>query len=419
MKRNIHLLLLLPLLALTACNKEELPAAGNEEVSDKPLFITADIAGPAGDTKNYGETGIAAVNFTANDQIGIFITHTRDDGQLPTRADVFYTYANVGYRAGTLSQSGGKDKTVWSYYNGTPKQPQLCAPIFPSTKLDIYAYHPWPANNEEITVVNTEDIQKMRFRLYQDQGATKTINSKAAMIGLNFSDIKRADPIRNKSYPLTGGTTQAQNELYRPVNLRFRHIMSQIEFHMYKDDRQTLPVERRWNEGDQLFYHRLTMFGNKINTDGTFNLVADDPEVTAASSLTSTRTSVFKADQLAAGSAVPDSWTGPTTGGSMFLRRNLIIPPVPRISANPVMNPVTKQYDVEMIFEMTYQLAGETEPHYTNRHYIVKDIEFKSGYKYIFEIYMDKHTYEGDTPIQITATSVQNWTEVHWGVTFD
>ncbi len=329
----------------------------DDQMSDTPIEVFANIdEGVA--TKAYGSTGYQDIKFAVSDQIGVFATRTRKDAEPVTANDIFHGFANIGYRSGSSYAS-------WTCLVSTP----IRVPLFPSTMLDIYAYYPHASaaelNAKTNIIINTSDLHNISFRIHQNQTVTN----------LNLCNIMRAVPILNQSYTST-----------KKVTLTFKHILTFLEFQIYLDSTSDIE-EERWATGDTVFLDRVVALGNKISTEGTFDLVDPaGPNVKITTNATTSNSSIYKAD--ATGTPIVDGVTGATPGGLHYLRRHMIIPPADIVIDGEDVDPSEgEQGDMEVMLELRYIPAGETTVVSANRHYFVpRGTKFESGKKYIIKL---------------------------------
>ncbi len=363
MKKNSkHICLLLSgLFCITGCaNVDEVSTTG-EEVSQDPIDIFAHVEDDAV-TKAYGSTDYEATTFAAADQIGVFATRTRKDGGRITELDIFHGFANVGYKSGSLPTSR------WTVLVSSAV---IKAPLFPGTRLNLYAYYPHAGiieqNAKSNIIINTNDLHAITFRIHQNQ----TVNN------LPLCNIMRAVPVLDAGYP--GKTPK--------VTLTFEHILSYLEFHVYLDSTSDDP-EECWETGDVVLLDRVVALGNKISTEGSFDLVDDDPKVTISSNVTTATGSIYKADSK--GTPIVDGMTGATPSAERlsYLRRHMIILPAHiEKDGEDVDSSKGEQADMEVLVELRYVPANTSDTTVANRHfYVPAPTTFESGKKYVIKV---------------------------------
>ncbi len=339
------------------------------------------------DGSGYGKTTYEATTFADDDVIGIFMTkHNEDPGEPLKLENIYKNYFNVGYyhKAAT---------STWVNMSNNPAQPMICVPISEKS-YDFYAYYPWAPSGKTKIVTNCDNSQKIEFAILQDQ----------AVANMPLCNVMRAQPVRGKTFNYGDASTWK-------VELKFEHILSLIEFQ----------ISRRpgsgWDADDELVLDRVVVLGTSISTEGHFDIAGPNPNVEIKRTLTS-KNSVFKAD-AATGTAIPDAVTGATPGGRDYLRRTVIVPPVPM--TDPEFIPaVGEQAEVEFLIAMRWRENSSTPTwEYTYRRFIAKGVEFKSGKRYIFKMLVGKET-PPQHLISITASHEGDWdAEYTWDTTFN
>ncbi len=333
----------------------------SEELNHDPIDIFANVDDGAV-TKAYGSTDYEATTFASADQIGVFATRTRKDGGRITELDIFHGFANVGYKSGTSSTA------KWSVLVSSAV---IKAPLFPGTRLNLYAYYPHASRTElnakSNIIINTNDLHAITFRIQQNQ----TVDN------LSLCNIMRAVPVIDQSYP--GKTPR--------VTLTFKHILTYLEFHIYLDSTSD-DLEERWGTDDVVLLDRVVALGNKISTEGSFDLVDDDPKVTLSGNITTANGSIYKADSK--GTPVVDGVSGATPSAEKlkYLRRHMIILPAHIEKEGKDIDPSKgEQADMEVLVELRYIPANTTDTIVTNRHYFVpSNTTFESGKKYVVKV---------------------------------
>ncbi len=359
MKRFILFLPLAVMLLSVSCAKEDIPEEGDSFVFQAAI---------AGETR-YPHTNYEATEFDIDndsiDCIGVFVTKPTD-GVL-TVNDVYQNYFNIGYRYNGTLADGNR---VWKpYMSGT----NIKVPVLP-TELNFYAYYPWVQLGQTPTILNCLDSESITFRILQDQAV---------------SNMPRCNIMRAK----VKGGTYYNNNSYKTVTFQFEHVLTLYEFRIWGADDPADP-DNKWEDGDELRLDRVVVLGNKISTEGKFDIEGDDPNVRITTNHTSSNSSIYKADTPVTGSALPltvDGVTGATKpGGKTYMRRTVIAPPLVVDPASTTPE-VGERADLEFLIEMRWRPAGEVNWKSTNRRYIVKRGTFKSGHKYLFEMKVTKH----------------------------
>ncbi len=378
--------------------------ADNRVDTAHPLQIQASIDNGFAGTKGYGTTSYRdAVYFDTADQIAVFATRTRKDGQPGTNNDVFASFYDLGYKAPSVS-------TPTNGWTLARSGVGVYIPFFPSTRLDMFAYYPWPdiaqMNEGKNTIINTNDIRKIHFRIYQDQTTTT----------LNLCNIMRARPVLNQSY------TSAS----RTVTFVFEHLMSLLEFYIYKDGAITYhegttdpDPDKTWMEGDSLILRRVVVLGKRISTEGYFDLTGPDPNVRITEISSMYNEAIYKKDSngtllhtLEVGKQI-DAYTQATPGA----RRHVIIPPVDMIPEDLPDPQDGEQSEMEIMVELQWKPAGGTHFEYTNRRGIVRGYRFQSGKKYIIDIPIRKKAVDNHGEL-IIKESQEGWTNKTWSASF-
>ncbi len=381
-------------------DNQDLPDWDNQVNTAHPLLIQASIGNGYGGTKGYGDTNYRdATSFASADQIAVFATRSRKDGKPVTNADVFASFYDLGYKA------PGTPTVKWSQARPGVG---IFIPFFESTLLDMYAYYPWPdivqMNAGTNTIINTNDINNIHFRIYQDQTTDN----------LNLCNIMRAKPVRGKSYPPT-------NDATKTVSFEFEHLMSLLEFYIYKDSTTIFKEgtdepdpERNWAVGDSLKLWRVVVLGKRISTEGYFDLTGDNANVRITEISSMYNESIYKKDsQGTALNTLPDAITGATPGA----RRHVIIPPVAYIPSELEDPKDGEQSEMEIMVELQWKPVGGTQYEYTNRRGIVKGYGFESGKKYIIDIPIQKRPVENHGEL-IIREAHEGWTNATWATSF-
>lgn len=394
MKKNgNHLyILLVGLCSFIGCTHADEELVSDNQAGEDPIEIFANIEGNVR-TRAYGDTGYEDTKFAAADQIGVFATRTRKDSDPVTLNDIFHGFANVGY-----SRHATAAINAWNPIMGTVT---VKAPLFPSTMLDIYAYYPHAAltqlNAKTNIIINTNDLHNVTFRIHQNQTQTN----------MKLCNIMRAIPILNQSYTSS-----------KRVTLTFQHILSYLEFQIYLDS--TSPVEEeRWEAGDIVYLDRVVALGNKISTEGSFDLVDPaGPNVKITTNATTSNGSIYKAD--ATGTPIVDGVTGATEGGLRYLRRHMIVPPVDIVGDSENVDPSKgEQGDMEVMLELRYMPAGGGETVSANRHYFVAaGTKLESGKKYVIKVPIKKAALTPQKLIVIEE-NILGWTNNSQTYSFD
>ncbi len=388
MKRQFYISVVAALL-LASCRQQDEPVAETAAlefgatIGNSPF--SADVATRANGA-GYGTTSYESTTFANDDVIGIFMTrHNPDPSQPLALEDIYKNYFNVGYYNVASSSK-------WTNLGSNPAQPQISVPIN-NKGYDFYAYYPWAPSGKTQIVTNCDNSQQIQFTILQDQ----------AVANMPLCNVMRAVPVRNQTFDYGISSTWT-------VDLRFEHILSLIEFQISRSH------DSGWDADDELMLDRVVVLGTAISTEGYFDIAGPDPDVKIKRTLTS-KNSIFKAD-AAAGTAVPDAVTGATPGGRPYLRRTVIVPPVPTTRTDFLPEP-GQQAEVEFLIALRWRETSSAPWEYTYRRYIAQAVTFESGKRYIFKLRVNKLD-PPQHPISITAEQTGNWDDTFtWGTTFN
>lgn len=389
-------------LMLWACADNDHSQAPQDAPSDVNMEIVASIEGLSDgpESRAYGETGYQNTYFANLDQIGIYVTRTRTDGQPAGIENIYAQYQNLGYKYSTST-------SAWTILDYTDPQ-AIKIPMFSTTRLDLYAYYPFAAraqvNAGTNIIQNANDPHNISFRILQAQTPAN----------LGLCNIMRAQ-YKNQSYSkaLPAST---------PALLEFKHIMTLLEFKVCKDNTEyykedqpdEIDPEATWAPNDSIFLKNIVVLGQKISTEGMFDVMGDDPNVRVTRSVYA-KGSVYKKDN-ATGTAL--KMFDATTGATM--RRHIIIPPVPPIPADEPDpdSELGEQGSMEIMLELEWKPAGATQRTSTNRHYIVKGMQFEGGKKYVVYLLVKRQSTGLQKITQVNCTATP-WDNTTWSVTFN